>query len=226
MPWSNQNVPSFVKNKSKEEQELAIKVANDTLTKTQDEGSAIFAAIAAVKEYNRKKTQQKALQSIRKYYPSHISSLLNKAIVEPVEAVAGDSDNKLPIRKEFLGENALPTGIQRNLVSAEFDNNSRLRLVFDTGEQIITKSVAQTVENYVNISGSSTRSKTVVVNTVADAPLIVTHDLNLSDPEAFVFTALLNGRAVDIQLDAMDSNSVEILTFVDTIGLKINFVGL
>lgn len=51
------------------------------------------------------------------------------------------STQKLAIKQEFLGKNALTTEDTRNLVSADFDSKNRLVLIFDTGEKIVTKPI-------------------------------------------------------------------------------------
>lgn len=233
MPWSYPtNVPSFAKNKSEESQKLAVKVANEILSKTSDEDSAIFAAIAAVKKLESQTKASKSTQvAFKRSTPSHIPTLVQKAVEEPVEA----SQEQPKIRKEFLGKNALPVETDRNLVSVELTDTFLLVHTFDTGEQIRTdlSKIQGTVENFVHITneqktgGTGTlNSATLSVNTVADTPLIVSHNLGLLDPEAILVSSFLNGRLVDLDLEILDGNSVEIVTFVDTVDLKLNFVGI
>ena len=185
----------------------------------------------------RLESQTKASKSTqvasKRSTPSHVLAVLNKAVVEPVVASEEPSEKQKGIRKEFLGKNALPTDVDRNLVSVELKDNLQLYHTFDTGEQIITdlSKIQGTVENYVHLSttsgtGSSVNSRSLSVDTLADTPLIVQHDLNLTDPEAIMISAYLNGRLVDLDIQIMDSNSIEILTYVDTVGLKLNFLGL
>lgn len=57
------------------------------------------------------------------------------------------------LNSAFLGANALPSGVERYLVAAEFDYENRLVLTFDTGERIKTKPIeVLNVEQYVAIS--------------------------------------------------------------------------
>lgn len=235
MPWSKDNPPSFAKNKSEAERKVAADVANSTLAKGSTEEEAIFAAIAAVKRLNKQESQKKAVEAPKRILPSHVLSLLNKAAVEPV--IASDEPSSvrvLPISKEFLGENALPVGTDRNLVSVELKDDLSLYHTFDTGERIITdlKKLKGNIENYITVSnqaqgsGSNLNSRSILVSTEADVPLIVRHELSLIDPEALIFSAYLNGRLVDLEMQILDQDSVEILTYVDTIDLKLNFIGL
>lgn len=235
MPWSYPtNVPSFAENKSEEIQKLAVKVANESLSKTNDEDSATFAAIAAVKKFSSQDKASKSSQvAFKRSTPSHIPAVVEKAAVEPINPVSEDSSNRLPISREFLGKNALPVGKDRNLVSVELKDNFQLYHTFDTGERIITdlSSLEGTIENYVSISnpqgsGSIVNSFSAYVETLADVPLIVEHNLNLSDPEALFISTYLNGRMVDVEVQILDANSIEIMTFMDLTDLKINILGI
>lgn len=230
MPWSLSNPPSFVKNKPKDVQQAAIDAANAALKAGNTEEDAIFAGIAAMKRYQQThRTVKKASDGFKQQLPSHLSAILNKANQEPSDESKGVSVKELPIKKEYLGENALPTDKNRNLVSAKFDTNNRLYLVFDTGETILTNAIKVqegNVENYVSIIGNKGKSKSLVVNTQADIPLIVHHELGFDDPDSFVVTCVYEGRVLDVEITSMDSNNIEILTYVDTIGLKINIMGV
>lgn len=232
MPYTQANPPSFVKNKSKEEIKVAVDVANAVLAKGASENDAIFAAIAAVKTYNRKQSQQKAVEASKRSLPSHVSALLQKAVVEAVEV----PEEQPRIRKEFLGKNALPVGTERNLVSVTLLDTNELLHTFDTGEQIrVDLSSLGNTESYVTISpnviqeggsGGALNSTSVLVNTVANTPLIVEHNLGLLDPERLIISSFLNGRLVELDIQILDGNSVEVTTLVDITGLKLNFLGV
>lgn len=235
MPWSKDNPPFFAKNKSEAERKVAADAANSTLAKGSTEEEAIFAAIAAVKRLNKQESQKKAVEAPKRVLPSHVSSLLNKAAVEPVISPNEPSSVRvLPISKEFFGENALPVGTDRNLFSVVLKENNKLVHTFDTGEQIVTdlNSLNQVVENHVTISGndrpfvspSLTGKFFGSFSTVANQPLVIEHNLGLFDPDAFVINFIINMKGVEVDYTALDSNTIEITTLVDVDELKVSIV--
>ena len=235
MPYSVQSPPKFAKNYTDAEKKVASEAANRVLSRGGTEEEAIFAAISATKAYRK---QQKASQNVSKAFerkmPSHLSAILNKSVVEPVEASKEILENKPTIKQAFLGKGALQTGIERNLVSVNLADNLELLFTFDTGEQIKTdlSKVQGNIENYVHItnqettSSGSANSTSVAVNTTADVPLVVNHGLNLADPEAIIIQANYNGQIYSVDVQILDGNNVEIVTYFDTINLRLNFIGV
>lgn len=234
MPWSKDNPPSFAKNKSEAERKVAADAANSALSKGSTEEEAIFAAIAAVKRLNKQESQKKAVDAPKRVLPSHLSVLLNKAVVESIPATNEASGTRvLPISKEFLGKNALPIGENRNLVSVVLRDNNNLVHTFDTGEQIITdlNSLNRTVENHVVISGSQNNNSSsgsgkffTKIDLPANVPTIVNHNLSLIDPDAFVINFIVNSNGVSVDFVALDSDSIEITSYVDLVDLKISII--
>lgn len=61
MPWSINNVPAAIKKKTKEEKRVFAEVANAALKAGKSEQDAVFAGLAAIKNYNNKrKTMNKS----------------------------------------------------------------------------------------------------------------------------------------------------------------------
>lgn len=168
MPWSLSNLPPALKNKSEEQKKIFIRVANEALKNGRTESEAIFSGLAAA---NNLGTRKKAVEKVARVVPSHVPKRVPEDLVEASKAVReasfgrevlvdalgnSYSKNVLPIRREFLGDEALPTDVQRNLVYADFNDKNELVLRFDTGEELFTKSIAveQIYEQFVSIYGS------------------------------------------------------------------------
>jgi hypothetical protein len=168
MPWSLSNLPPALKNKSEEQKKIFIRVANEALKNGRTESEAIFSGLAAA---NNLGTRKKAVEKVARVVPSHVPKRVPEDLVEASKAVReasfgrevlvdalgnSYSKNVLPIRREFLGDEALPTDVQRNLVYADFNDKNELVLRFDTGEELVTKSIAveQIYEQFVSIYGS------------------------------------------------------------------------
>lgn len=168
MPWSLSNLPPALKNKSEEQKKIFIRVANEALKNGRTEEEAIFAGLASA---NNLGTRKKAVEKVARVVPSHVPKRVPEDLVEASKAVREASfgrevlvdalgntfsKNVLPIRREFLGDEALPTDVQRNLVYADFNDKNELVLRFDTGEELVTKSIAveQIYEQFVSIYGS------------------------------------------------------------------------
>lgn len=232
MPWSYPNkIPDILKNKPADIQKKAIEIGNETLQRTGSEESAIFSMQSYVKRQQAKESQQKALDTPKKV-PQHLQAILHKAIKPEEPEEPSNGFKRLPISKEFLGDNALPVGVDRNLVSAEFDKNDRLVMLFDTGEKIQTRSVTQVLQNHISVHGgmSSQGSSSLtgkfftVVDTVADQAVLIQHNLGLIDPDAFVINFVLNSQGVSVDFQSVDANSIQITTALSLNDLKVSII--
>lgn len=116
--------------------------------------------------------------------PSHIAHVVKQ------------SDVKQPIHRAFLGKSALPTDEQRNIISADFDNLNRLVMNFDTGEQIITKSIA-TVDNLEQhlIAAPSKFVDYMQFDTSADITPVVAGLLTWNDEDGTLNLGMGNNNA-------------------------------
>lgn len=231
MPWSYpDNVPSFAKNKSESDQKTAVEVANTTLKKTGNEESAIFAAIAALKpKTNTIKSFKRPSGASDRVTPSHIPTKVQEAIVEAVKKP------EQHIKKAFLPANSLEPGIERNLVQADFNPSNQLVLTFDNGEVLKTKPIAieEYVENYVTVKNikEGVPSSTVSffktnLTLIANEPQIVVHSLGLDEATDFTYSAFVGNVSVLLEVQAIDNNSVEVLTEVDIPSLRLNILGV
>lgn len=189
MPWSFDNLPDSVKNKSTEQKNKFIEVANAALSKGRTEQEAIFAGLAAIKTASVKKVNYSPKQVDK---PLHLKALLETVKEEKVPQESQKELLQKPISKEFLGKSALPTGVTRNVVSADFNEKQQLVILFDTGEKITTSSVdSGTVENYTTITGSGSGTsllrqlKDVDFTDLTDGYVLTYSDFN----DAFYFTA-------------------------------------
>lgn len=157
MPYTYDSPPAFVKNKPEKLQRIAVDVFNKALQGGRSEEEALFAAIAAVKAQEKpKRSVNKDFRTRPSHFPVRDIEKAQEGFVQPLEASTGtfaSSTKVIPIRREFLGDNALPTEQERNVVSADFDDKNRLVITFDTGERIITRpiTIEEHLENYVSL---------------------------------------------------------------------------
>lgn len=155
MPYTYANPPSFVKNKSEKLQKIAVDVFNRALQNGRTEQEALFAAIASVKAAEKPQNKvQKDFRTRPSHFPVRDTTDTQKAVVEAVNESKGYSEKVLPIASAFLGDNALPTGVERNVVSADFNDKNELVITFDTGERITTRAIEieQFIEQYTQIT--------------------------------------------------------------------------
>ena len=158
MPWSMTNLPDVAKNKPEKQQEAFIAAANNALSRGLTEEEAIFAGIGAMRVVAKKNaTVSKASYSAKEPLkrPSHIPDpVLIKALQqqEAQEILKAEMD-KLVSVPSYLGK-SLPQGTQRNVIAANFDSKDRFVILFDTGEQLISRSmdIKQYVEQYVSVT--------------------------------------------------------------------------
>jgi uncharacterized protein YdaT len=165
MPWTIDNPPSAIKNKSKAGIEAGVKAGNAALERGLSEQDAIFAAIAACANYEKKHIQASIAKKAKVNVPLHIK-LIKEAAKQRSEVALVKTETQpeqkqlTKIHQAFLGKNALTTDKQRNIVSADFDQEGRLVLMFDTGEKITTNPAP---------SEQVTVNRTVVVQQMIDA---------------------------------------------------------
>lgn len=125
--------------KSKELKQLFITAATKSFEKNQDEQAAVFAGLQAVSIKERKPAVAKAKAPA---VPMHL-----KAVLDSIKPSVNEFSKTSSIQQAFLPKNSLQVGIDRSLISADFDNNGKLILTFDTGEVITTNEIA--IKEYI-----------------------------------------------------------------------------
>lgn len=167
-------LPPVVKHKPREQQEAFIKAFNSAMLKglTNDEalvsGTSAMAILA-----KRNSSVNKANYSAKseRKRPSHLPDIeLIKALrEEQAHALLEEEIEKQRINTvgvpSYLGK-ALPQGKTRNVIAANFDSQDRFVILFDTGEQLISKSMAikEFVEQYVSVSMKAAEAPPIVVS--------------------------------------------------------------
>jgi len=136
MPWTADNTIDSIKNKSLAVRKLFAEVANTALDKGRTEEEAIYAGLAAVRNKERKSTVKKA---IAEPVPLHLKALLEAKKQQEIQKDAFGNSYSESITEIQKGR--LPSGTQRSIIDAQFDDSGRLVLTFDTGEVITTRSV-------------------------------------------------------------------------------------
>jgi hypothetical protein len=64
------------------------------------------------------------------------------------------------------------------------------------------------------------------INTVANTPYIITHNLSLVDKDAFTINLMLNSESILPAVVSIDANSIGITTSVNTVNLAVMIVGI
>lgn len=240
MPWSLSNLPPALKNKSEEQKKIFIRVANEALKNGRTEEEAIFAGLASA---NNLGTRKKAVEKVARVVPSHVPKRVPEEIVEASKAVLeasfgrevlvdalgnSYSKNVLPIRREFLGDEALPTDVQRNLVYADFNDKNELVLRFDTGEELVTKSIAveQIYEQFVSIYNQQQQDTTPVqpsnikhFDMMLTGTLVVIGDNTHKIHEIVSIYFTKNGRDVSVDWEFDSNKNIRIRSNVDLTGI-------
>jgi hypothetical protein len=124
MLWTKKDLPFSVQNKPTEIVNKGLAAANKALLNGKSNVEATLVALGTIRAI-----EQALNPVVEPIVPAHVSLL--KAQEEP----------KNTIHRAFLGKNALPTDSDRVLVSADFNEQAQLVLVFDTGETLTTKSI-------------------------------------------------------------------------------------
>lgn len=140
MHWSESNLPVSMQGKSKALRNIYIEAANKSFSKFEDEQAALFAASQAVSSEERKLANEK-----RKSAPAVPLHL--KAVLDAAKTAFEPASKRETIQQAFLPKNALQSGLNRSLVSADFDDKGQLVLLFDTGEKIVTSEIA--IKEYI-----------------------------------------------------------------------------
>ena len=150
MTWKITDLPLSIQSKPSHILQEALASANTALSKGLSNDEATFVCLQKIKSLEGRLKPSKAPSRV---VPEHVKQLLKAKVQEP-QVQQG-------IQREFLGKNALPTGTDRTLVNAEFNEKNQLVLTFNTGEQLVTKSVVteDNIQQYISVavgaSGSS-----------------------------------------------------------------------
>jgi hypothetical protein len=156
MLYDENVLPPAVQNKSERSKKVFLTAYNSAKERGLTEDESVFSGIASMNAIE--KGSRRLSEPLKPKPPSHLSAVLQKRAVEAPSPIVEDSTVRQPMKKEFLGKNALPVGQDRTLVAADFDDKNRLVLTFDTAEKLVTKpiNVDETIENYVSLSQTKT----------------------------------------------------------------------
>lgn len=230
MPYTYANPPSFVKNKSEKLQKIAVDVFNRALQNGRTEQEALFSAIASVKAAEKPQNKvQKDFRTRPSHFPVRDTTETQKAVVEAVNESKGYSEKVLPIASAFLGDNALPTGVDRNVVSADFNDKNELVITFDTGERITTRAieVEQFIEQYTQIT--SKRQESASGLTFQEFPLSGLDFTLTSGQHGYLVIAdilfLKNNKELSIDYSVDIDMNITIRSNVDLTGVTLRITG-
>jgi hypothetical protein len=149
MQWTKKDLPFSVQNKPTEIVNKGLAAANKALLNGKSKVEATLVALGTIRAI-----EQALNPVVEPIVPTHVSLL--KAQEEP----------KNTIHRAFLGKNALPTDSDRVLVSADFNEQAQLVLVFDTGETLTTKSIIteEIMQQFLTVTTGSTGDITGLTN--------------------------------------------------------------
>ena len=152
-------LPASILNKSKEMQGLFISSLSASKAKGQSDNEATFAALAAVKvaEHKLLKSSLVLTKSHPARIPLHLQAILDtqqKETKEQQEKALGSprspfgllssTSTAVPSKNALQSDLGLPTGssLGHSLVSADFNKEGKLELLFDDGKKIVTNNKA------------------------------------------------------------------------------------
>jgi len=164
-------LPASILNKSKEMQGLFISSLSASKAKGQSESEATFAALAAVKvaEHKLLKSSLVLTKSPPARIPLHLQAILDtqqKGAKEQQEKALGSprspfgllssTSTAVPSKNALQSDLGLPTGpsLGHSLVSADFNKEGKLELLFDDGRKIITnnKAAIDILEQHISVT--------------------------------------------------------------------------
>jgi len=164
-------LPASILNKSKEMQGLFISSLSASKAKGQSDNEATFAALAAVKvaEHKLLKSSLVLTKSPPARIPLHLQAILDtqqKGTKEQQEKALGSprspfgllssTSTAVPSKNALQSDLELPTGpsLGHSLVSADFNKEGKLELLFDDGRKIITnnKAAIDILEQHISVT--------------------------------------------------------------------------
>lgn len=228
MPYTYANPPSFVKNKPEKIQKLVVDVFNRALQNGRTEEEARFAAIAAMKAAEKPQNKvQKDFRTRPSHFPVRDTIETQKAVVEAVNESKGYTEKVQSIRREFLGDNALPVGVDRNVVSADFNENNELVITFDTGERLVTRAIEieQFIEQYTSLvnqiteGGGTQPSNIKHYDQMLTGTLVVISDGTHKIHEIIAIYFTKNGKDVSVDWEFDVNKNIIIRSNVDLTGI-------
>ncbi len=114
---------------------------------------------------------------------------------------------------------SVPTGL--SVSGSPITTSGTLAVSFTAGYSIPTTASQATWDTAAK--NASYFSK---VNTIANTPLTVVHNLGLVDKDAFTINTMLSGSQVQTTISSVDSNSLTITTSADTVDLAVTIFGI
>lgn len=163
--YTLQDLPPVAQNKPKDQQEAFVKSFNTALARGLTESEALVSGIGAMKALaNRVSTVNKANYSAKQEAkrPAHLPDMSLVKALRHQEAQAlleqeiKKQSTSITVVPNYLGQ-SLSQGVVRNVIAANFDSQDRFVILFDTGEKLVSKSMAikEYVEQYVSVSMGS-----------------------------------------------------------------------
>lgn len=140
MPYSKDKTIPAIAGKSDKVKEVFAEAANTALSKGQDEQSAVFAGLAAVKNYEKKQGVSKAVIA-PKTIPSHVQAI--------IKAKAANDFIARTKQLELEKQQAIDLESWNNTISRVYiDEEGRLVTVYNSGKREVSKPlVSETIIN-------------------------------------------------------------------------------
>ena len=138
--WTLDNPPDEVRSKPVACIKAAVEAGNLALLKGRTKEEALFSCLFASGTVERKLHQQQQAINKARVVPQHLQAVLDlrNSPKETSEQPTAASKHLGNTNVAYLRKNQLQPDSERSLISAEFDKQGRLVLLFDTNEKITT----------------------------------------------------------------------------------------
>lgn len=240
--YDNQNtdeLPLLVKNKPKEQQEAFVKAFNSAILKGLTEDEAMLSGTSAMAILAKRNAVINKQDFSTRKRPSHVPDIAVIKALREQEAQALIQEEIEKQRLEYvavpsyLGK-SLPKNKDRNVIAANFDNQDRFVILFDTGEQLVSKSMAikEYVEQYVSVSmkGSSASAlpgdvqySEYLLSGLSTTILATEHLLNVIT-SCYILKQDGSEITLDVQIDA--NKNITVLSLIPMTNFTLYLTGI
>lgn len=154
MPWSKTDTIPTLNKKSDKVKEVFAEAANTALSKGQDEQAAIFAGLAAVKNYEKKHQVTKAI--IRpQQVPLHLQAVIEAKKAKDFIAVTKQQELEKKLADDLVQWNNM-------VASVDVDEEGRIVVTYNSGKKKYSKPVVtETIINRTVVVQPQTQETTV-----------------------------------------------------------------
>lgn len=170
MPWSIDNPPNPIKNKSKGAIKAGVEAANDAYARGLSESDCIFAAIAAASNYEQKHQVKKEVKpQTPQHTPQHILAVIEAANIAKQQKLQEELDFKQKVLEAVQDIEFEDTS--NNVKQLYFDTKGKLVLEFEDGSKIASKNAVpeEVISQYIQVAPKEVSLKALEPMTILNA---------------------------------------------------------